>query len=64
MSEYVYCVAVTFKMSEYSNESASDFALSHNIPARKLFQMLQKAFENDTVSSVQTKVWHKLFKDH
>ena len=33
LSEHVYCVAVTFKwLSESSNESASDFVLSLNMP--------------------------------
>ena len=37
MSEHVYCAAITFKLTEYSNESASNFVLSLNIPPRKLF---------------------------
>ena len=38
LSERVYCVTIAFKtMSELSNKSASDFALSLNIPPRKLF---------------------------
>ena len=41
LSEHVYCVAVAFKMTESSNESASNFALSLNIP--ETTQMIQKA---------------------
>ena len=38
MSEHVYCVAITFKMTEkVSNESASNFVLSLNILVQKLF---------------------------
>ena len=37
MSEHVYCVAVTFKVTEYRRESASNCVLSLNIPPRKLF---------------------------
>ena len=36
LSEHVYCVTVTFKMSKWSNKSASNFALSLNIPPHKL----------------------------
>ena len=37
-SEHVHCVTIAFKMSQWvSNESASDFALSLNIPPWKLF---------------------------
>ena len=36
LSEHVYCVAVTFRMTEYSNEYASKFALSLNVPLQKL----------------------------
>ena len=37
LSEHVYCVAVGFQLTEYSNKPASDFALSLNIPLWKLF---------------------------
>ena len=39
-SEYVYCVAVTFKMIDQveQHESASTFELSLNIPPQKLFR--------------------------
>ena len=36
-SEHVYCVTIPFKMSDQSNESASDLAVSLNIPQQKLF---------------------------
>ena len=36
-SEQVFCVATAFKMSKYSNESASNFGLSLNVPPWKLF---------------------------
>ena len=39
LSEHVYCVAVTLKMTEQPlNESVSNFALSLNIPPWKLFK--------------------------
>ena len=37
-SEHVYCVAITFKLSKKSNESASNSTLSWNIPPWKLSQ--------------------------
>ena len=37
LSEHVYCVAVTFKVTEQSNEFASIFVLNLNIPPQKLF---------------------------
>ena len=36
MSEHVYYVAVTFKLTEYSNDSASNYAISLNISPWKL----------------------------
>ena len=36
LNEHVYSVAVTVKMTEYSNESASYFALGLNISPRKV----------------------------
>ena len=38
VKEHAYCVTETFKMTEYSNKSASNFALSLNIPLWKLFE--------------------------
>ena len=38
LSEHVYCVAVAFRMTKYSTESASNFVLSLNIPPQKLFR--------------------------
>ena len=31
LSEHVYCMGIAFKMTEYSNKSASNFVLSLNI---------------------------------
>ena len=43
LSEHVYCVAIAFKMTEQqSNESASKFVLSLNIPPWKLFGLLRR----------------------
>ena len=42
LSEHVYCVAVAFKLTEWSNESASNFVLSLNIPLCKLFGWFRK----------------------
>ena len=36
VEEHVYCVAITFKMSEYSNETTSNFVLTLNISPQKL----------------------------
>ena len=37
LSEHEYCVAIVFKMTEQvENESASNFALTLNIPLKKL----------------------------
>ena len=37
LSEHVSCVAIAFKMAELSHKSASNLALSLNIPSRTLF---------------------------
>ena len=44
LSEHVYCVAVTFKMTEWVEQwkSASNFALSLNIPPRTLFTWFRR----------------------
>ena len=36
-SQHVYCVVIAFKMTEENNESASNFALTLNIPPWKRF---------------------------
>ena len=41
LTKHVYCVAMAFKMSKYSNESASNFVLSLNIAPQKLFRRPQ-----------------------
>ena len=42
MNEPVYRLDITFKMSEHSNKSASNFALSWNIHPRKLFRLFRR----------------------
>ena len=37
LSEYMYPVAIAFKMTEQINEPALNFALSLSIPPQKLF---------------------------
>ena len=52
LREHVYCV-VAFKMSEYSNESASNFVLSLNILLWKLFGLFRRLL--GTMHQVQCK---------
>ena len=42
LNEHVYSVAVTVKMTEYSNESASYFALGLNISPRKVVRWFRR----------------------
>ena len=42
LSEHVYWVTVTFKITEYSNKSSSNFALSLNIPPWELFTWFRR----------------------
>ena len=48
--------------NEQSNKSASNFALFEQSSMETIW-MFQKAFGDDTISTEQTKVWHKLFKE-
>ena len=41
-TEHVHCVAVTFKITEWSKKSAPNFALSLNIPPWKLFRWFRR----------------------
>ena len=51
LSEPVYCVAASFKMTELEHSSM------------ETIQMIQKVFGDNAVSAAQIKVWHRCFKD-
>ena len=63
-SEHVYCVAVTFKMTEQIEQQICiKFCVKLEHFSEENIQMIQKAFGNDTVSAGQIKVWQECFKD-
>ena len=63
MSEYVYCVAITFKMTELVEQQIyTKFCFKFEHSSTEGVRMIQKAFGDDAVSAVQIKVWHKHFK--
>ena len=64
MSEYVYCVAITFKMTELVEQQIyTKFCFKFEHSSTEGVQMIQKAFGDDAMSAAQIKLWHKCFKD-
>ena len=63
MSEHVYCVAITFKMTEQVEQQISiKFCVKLEHSSAETIQMIQKAFGDNAMSAVQIKVWHRCFK--
>ena len=61
LSENVYCVAVTFKMTEQVEQQMCIkfcIKLEHSSA-----ETIQKAFGDDTMHAAQIKVWLKHFND-
>ena len=64
MSEHVYCVAVTFKMTErVEQQICTKFCVKLGHSSVETIRMIQKSFGDDVMSAAQIKVWHKHFKD-
>ena len=64
LSEHVYCVAVTFKVTEWVEQQVRiTFYVKLERSSVETIRMIQKAFGDDAMSAVQIKVWHKCFKD-
>ena len=64
MSEHVYCVAVTFKMTEQVEQQiCTQFYVKLEHSLEETIEMTQKTFGDYTVSAAQIKVWHRHFKD-
>ena len=60
LSEHVYCVPVTFKMTEQVEERICikiGVKLEHS--SVETTRMIQKDFRDNAMSTVQIKVWHK-----
>ena len=64
LSEHVYCVAVTFKMTEWVEQQICiKFCIKLELCSVETIWTIQKAFRDDAVSTVQIKAWHKCYKD-
>ena len=64
MSEHMYCVAVTFKMTEQVEQRIYiKFCIKLEHSSAETILMVQKAFGDNAISAAQIKVWHKCFKD-
>ena len=63
LSEQVYRVAVTFKMTEQVEQRICiKFCIELEHSSVDTICMIQKAFWYDAVSVAQIKVWHKCFR--
>ena len=64
LSEHVYCVAITFKMTEQVEQRICiKFCIKLEHSFTETTRLIQKAFTDDAMSAAQIKVWHKCFKD-
>ena len=64
MSECVYCVVIAFKTTEQvEQQNCIKFCVKLEHSCMETIQMIQKAFEENAMSAVQIKVWHKSFKE-
>ena len=64
MSEHVYCVAVTFKMTERVEQRICiRFCDKFEHSSTETIQMIQKAFGDNAMREAQIKTWHTCFKD-
>ena len=63
MSEHVYCVAVTFKMTEQVEQQiCTQFYVKLEHSSTETIQMIQKAFRDDAVSAAEIKVGDTRFE--
>ena len=64
LSEHVYCVANTFKLTEpVEQRICIKFCIKLEHSSTETIRMLQKAFRDDAMGAVQVKLWHECFKD-
>ena len=64
LSEHVYCVAITLKMTEWVEQwICIVLCIKPKYFSMETIQMIQKAFREDAMSAAQIKVWYKCFKD-
>ena len=64
LSEHVYCVAVTFTMTEQVEQQICiKFCIKLEYFSMETIWMIQKPFGDDAVSAAQINVWHKRFKE-
>ena len=64
LSEHIYCVTVTCKITERAEQQICiKFSVKLEHSSAHTIQMIQKAFGDDAMTAVQIKVWHKHFKD-
>ena len=64
MSEHVYCMAFTFKMTQQIElQICIKFCIKLEHSSAETIWMIQKAFRDDAMSAAQIKVWHKHFND-
>ena len=64
LSEHVYCVAVTYKMTEQVEQRICiQFCVKLEHSSPETIWINQKAFGGDSMSAVQIRVWHRCFKD-
>ena len=64
LSDHVYCVAVTFKMTERVKQKICiKFYIRLDHSSAETIWMIQKDFRDDAMSAAQIKVWHKHFND-
>ena len=64
LSEHVYCVAVTNKMTErVEQRNCMKFFVKVEHSSAETIQMIQKAFRDNAKREAEIKGWHKHFKE-
>ena len=64
LSEHVYCVAVTFRMTERVEQRICiKFCVKLEHSSAETMGVTQKAFGDTAVSAAQIQVWHKRCQD-
>ena len=64
LSEYLYCLAMAFKMTEWVEQRICiKFCIKFEHSFVETIWMIQKVFRDDARSAAQIRVWHKCFKD-
>ena len=64
LNEHVYCVAVSFKMTERVEQwICIKFCVKLEYFSTETIQTIPKSFGDDAMGAAQTKVWYKCFND-